>query len=225
MLKRVRKVPEGNPLNSLFGAENQKDVSMGLMQELSRLKSFIEGNLLSYILDRFPLLKDGSEFHLCKRIEVETPFGNINTRNNDGKSQMIPEFCIISTGLSLCAEAAAWDDDKPSAEKERSEAHNSMHKIGLKSDSIYFAQKVMCQIYPAYLYCKTKSTNCYAFLSFTQNHEEKMIYVLSHLKERGFLQSFIRPSGTEDLRKYYQMIYELQFPECTECITKMLNTK
>ena len=131
---------------------------MGLMQELLRLKSFIEGNLLFYILCRFPQLKIGSEFQLCKQIEVEKPFGSIKTRRDDGTSKIIPEICITSQSLCLCAEAAAWDDDNSSGEKKRSEAHNSMHKIGLPSDSIYFAQKVMCQVLPAYLYCKKRST-------------------------------------------------------------------
>jgi hypothetical protein len=199
---------------------------MGIMQEILRLKSFVEGNLISYILYRFPQLQNGSEFHLDKRIEVNVPFGNIEIRNGRGTSIIKPEICITSQSLCLCAEVAAWDDDNLSADTKRSEAHTSVSRIGLSTESIYFAQKVMCQVFPAYLHCKTKSTNCFAFLSFTQNHEGKMLGVLTELRAKKFLQEFVRPleRDQKDLNDYYQLIYELRFHEDTDKIVNILNS-
>lgn len=199
---------------------------MKIMHDILRLKSFVEGNLISYLLERFQELKNGSGFQLEKRIEVAEPFGNIETRKATGTSSIEPEICITSRRFGLCAEAVAWDDDKSSADTKRSEAHGAMSKIGLANSSVYYAQKVMCQVFPAYLHCKKNATCCFAFLSFTDNHKDKMIDVLTQLKKKNFVQDFVRPlvQDQKDINEYYQVIYELQFPENTDDIVRILNS-
>jgi len=199
---------------------------MGIMHDILRLKSFVEGNLITYLLDRFSQLKNDTSFQLQKRVEVKAPFGNIKTRKAEGTSSIEPEICITSQSLCLCAEAVAWDDDNSSADTKRSEAHGAMSKIGLPKSSVYFAQKVMCQVFPAYLHCKKSSKFCFAFFSFTENHKEKIISVLNQLKNKGFVQEFVRPLEHDqtDINKYYQIIYEVRFPEATGKIEHNLNS-
>lgn len=179
-----------------------------------RLNSWVEAHLYSYLLDRFSGLKTGQEFKLCKSIAVGAPFGRTDKRDQDGLSCIRPEICLIGEMFGVVAEAAAWDDDAKNGNKQ-SEAHQAMHYIGIEKRSVYFAQKIICQVLPAYLYCKDKQGDVYAFISFTQNHKSKMERVLYHLASRQLIQSFYRPlkKNDKDIRKYKQVIYELRFPE------------
>jgi len=197
---------------------------MTFSNELLRLKSYVEAHLYLYLLDRFPFLKDESNFKLYKRISVSAPFGKIVTRDQNGRSQIQPEICVtIGQELGLVAEAAAWDDD--SYGNHQSEAHKSMHQIGMDKNCVYFAQKVICQILPAFQFCTQKTTECYAFLSFTENHKDKMEKVLNHLITKNIISSFSRPleSNDDDVKKYYQLIYEIKFPDSLESVIDQIN--
>jgi len=187
---------------------------MGFLSELLRLKSYVEAHLYFYLLDRFPELKNGESCILYKTLSVTTPFGKKDSRDQNGRSQIKPEICVTCNRFGFAAEAAAWDDDSNSGNTQ-SEAHQSMHQIGLEPSLVYFAQKVICQVLPAFLYCKETATEVYAFISFTENHKCKMENVLSHLKCKGFIKSFERPLGSNsrDIQRYKQVIYELKFFE------------
>jgi len=187
---------------------------MGFLSELLRLKSYVEAHVYFYLLDRFPKLSNGQDCKLCKSISVAAPFGKINTRDQNGQSYIQPEICVTSKTFGVVAEAAAWDDDSEYGNNQ-SEAHHAMHQIGLENRSVYFAQKIMCQVFPAYLNCREMATDAYAFISFTENHKLKMENVLSQLKSKQFIQSFDRPlkKNNEDIQRYRQIIYELNFPE------------
>lgn len=136
---------------------------------------------------------------------------------------MKPEICVVNSKLGFVAEAAAWCDNNNHADKQRSESHNAMHKIGLPSDSVYFAQKIMCQLFPAYLHCMQDERKVYSFISVTENHIIKMVNVLDHLKKEGFL-DYLRPLGKTlfDVKKYYQAIFEIIFPDQPDKIIRKL---
>lgn len=197
---------------------------MGFLDELLRLASFVEAHLFFYLIKTFPELGNGTDFKLDKTISVSSPFGRSKTRDQNGLSQIQPEICVTSETLGFVAEAAAWDDDAEYGNKQ-SESHQAMHKIDLDKDCVYFAQKVICQILPVFIYCKNKTRDCHAFLSFTENHKDKMDKVLSHLISKNFLESFKRPliTNNEDLKLYHQVIYELNFPEKTDDIINKIN--
>lgn len=199
-----------------------KGITMKFTQEMLRLNSFIEAHLYFYLMDRFSLRTDKRKFRLWKRIPVFRPFGNIKKRNN-GISNIKPEIFAASKSLCLVAEAAAWDDDRESANRQ-SESHKAMYKIGLRRATVYFAQKVMCQVFPIFLNGMKYSNKCFPFISVTQNHKAKMEEVLNALKANHFLQNYNRPlkSRDRDIKKYYQVIFQLNFPHQVQKITKRL---
>lgn len=182
---------------------------MGFKQELLKLPTYIETHLYFYLIDRFKQLRNGDDFKIYKSIDVKTPFGNTAEPSKDGISELKPDICVVNSEFALVAEAAAWDDDSKHASKQ-SESHQAMHQIGLSSDSVYFAQKIMCQLFPEYLYCKQQSKQVYSFISVTENHIPKMTNVINHLKMKGFIDCYVRPDPC-DIRRYYQAIYEIKF--------------
>jgi hypothetical protein len=188
-------------------------------QILLTLPSFVETHLFFYLKDHFSFLQNGADFILHKKIDVNVPFSNKTTRKND-ISQIKPEFYLVNSKIGIVAEAAAWDDD--SYANKQSESHHAMHKIGLPPDSVYFAQKIMCQVFPAYLYCKQDKRKVYSFISATENHITKMVNVLDHLKRESFLDSYSRPLGKTscDVKNYYQAIFKITFPGKTDEIIK-----
>lgn len=187
---------------------------MGFLSELLRLKSYVEAHLYFYLLDRFSELQNGLTCKLCKSISVPAPFGKKSTRDQNGLSQIQPEICVTSETFGVVAEAAAWDDDAEYGNNQ-SEAHQSMHRIGLENSSVYFAQKIICQVLPGFLHCRETTNDTFAFISFTENHKCKMDNVLTQLKSKGLIESFQRPleKNSDDIQKYKQIIYELNFPE------------
>lgn len=192
---------------------------MNFDQILLTLPAFVETHIYFYLMDRFPILNNSNDFILHKRIDVAAPFGNEKKRKN-GLSRIIPEICVANTDLGFVAEAAAWDDSA-SANKQ-SESHHAMHKIGLPSDRVYFAQKIMCQVFPAYLHCKQDGRKVYSFISVTENHITKMVNVLDRLKKESFL-DYSRPLGTScDIERYHQAIFEIIFPGQTDEIIKKI---
>jgi len=192
---------------------------MGFKQQLLRLSSYVETHMYFYLMDRFPVLNNDNDFQLHKDMYVPAPFGNRETRKN-GTSRIIPEICAVNKELGFLAEAAAWDDD--SSANKQSESHHAMHNIGLPSNRVYFAQKIMCQIFPAYLHCKQNKRKVYSFISVTENHIPKMLNVLDHLKKESFL-DYSRPLGTScDIERYHQAIFEIIFPDQTDEIVKRI---
>jgi hypothetical protein len=194
--------------------------AVNFKQELLTLSAFVETHIYFYLMDRFPVLNNRNDFCLHKYIDVAAPFGNENTRKI-GLSRIKPEICVVNNEFGFVAEAAAWADNAPA--NKQSESHRAMHKIGLPSDSVYFAQKIMCQVFPAYLYCMQDGRKVYSFMSITENRITKMVNVLDHLKKENFL-DYSRPMGENscDILQYHQAIFEIKFPDRTDEIVKKI---
>lgn len=190
---------------------------MSLKSKFLCLSSYVEGRLLAYILDRFRNNYESDTFSLHKRISVLAPFGKIKSRDLEGHSQIVPEICVFNeqTGTGVIAEAVAWDDDAKYGNTQ-SESHQAMHEVGLPKSSVYFAQKIICQLLPIAIHVGNnhKLKEYYTFLSCTENHILKMESVLKHLVGEGLLQQYYRPlEMNQDIAQYDQGIYELVFPK------------
>jgi len=83
----------------------------------------------------------------------------------------------------------------------------------------------MCQLFPAFAHCKYSSRKCLAFFGITENHMRKTEQVLNLLRTKNFLLNYTRPLADDnaDIGRYYQLIYEIEFPEDVEQIKSKLN--
>ncbi len=171
-----------------------------------------------------------------KNIPVEKPFGSKKTREKriaDGKVPKVnikPEFCLVSEDKGFIGEAVGGKDLKPS-DKEYSESHQRIWELVeneiLNSGQsfpdpevktrIYFAQKIMCQLFPVFLYLKNikhlRSVKCFCALTARQTTEMEFVFKL--LYANGYISSIpIRPLEymDYDINKYGIAIYEINFP-------------
>lgn len=191
-----------------------------------------ENNLLDFMVTCIGTL----DFKTEKNIPVERPFGNKKARekritaNKESRVNIQPEFCLISEDKGFVGEVAGGKDTKPS-NKDYSESHqciwelveNAIQNSGQNpSDAeiktrIYFAQKIMCQLFPVFRYLKNDRELNFVkcFYASTAKQKTVMEFVFKLFLTNGYISSKpIRPLEymDYDINKYGLAIYEINFP-------------
>jgi len=190
----------------------------------------------NYLLDFIVTCIGSMEFEAEKNIPVKKPFGKKETRENKiekGKEPIVtikPECCLIYQHKGFIGEAAGAKDTKPS-EKNYSESHqriwelveneiqsseHSLSNAEIKK-RIYFAQKIMCQLFPVFLYLKNDKNISFVkcYYATIAEHKIAMEFVFNLLHTSGYISSVPkRPLEymDYDINKYGLAIYEINFP-------------
>jgi len=210
----------------------------GDRDKIMKYSCVAEHNLLDFIITCI----GETNFQEVPTILVKKPFGckktrekNIKEEGDVGTSNIKPDFCFIHNDHGYVGEVAGAKDTKPSC-KEYSESHYRIWELVEQSNSdqngkntkIYFAQKIMCQIYPVYRYLKNERNidviQCY--YGATEIHKDIVENIFELLCINNFLSSMPnRPLKYMDfdINKYGIAIYEIKFHDGLLDETEMRN--
>jgi hypothetical protein len=208
----------------------------GEYQKLMEFSYVAEHNLLDFMITCI----GETNYKAERNISVKKPFGRKETREKNiregrGDTSVIkPEFCLVRESHGYVGEVAGAKDINPSG-KEYSESHCRVWDLVKQSNSsqsvktrIYFAQKIMCQIFPVYLYLKNEKKleiiKCYC--GAVEMHKDIMENTFKLLHKENLLSSFpTRPLNYMDfdIKKYGLVIYEIEFHEDLLDQTQMKN--
>lgn len=196
-------------------------------------KGFVEGRFGQFVVDEYCRHIQEEDCHTCTQIKVQEPFVPKKQRAkyynpDDRESSVHPEICVRIGNSVTLGECAAWKDS--SGSKDYTYAHQAVARIEGLTTGLprYIAQKVMCQIFPAVYFFEDREANQLAFRCFlgvTKNHnkEHKVEDALSALKREGLIKdSRFYFDNNEDIERYGQLIFEIEFPEDLEGVKNWL---